>query len=227
VCSRRIPGPPRQQACRPNPKLPPPRRRDLAASLPAAGGCNDTATIAAIAQLEAAITALNGAGAQVGIFCVDNPGRRRLLAGATLYGSACPGVNSPNLVLPPGTGRDPARPAVQGECVIDVGVSRATQAGGRHPAECRPTHAAWRLASADAPFPRRCVCAACPVAPDAIGIRCEREQRKTQSWLPLLAAQPKRRSPSQDAQGVVLPPARLLLLLFFSWTDSGLFSLSG
>ena len=89
----------------------------------AAGECNDTATIAAIAQLEAAVIALNGAGTQVGVYCLDNPGRRSLLAGATLFGSACP-VDL-TVVLPPGAVIDPTRPEIQGECIIDPGVSRA------------------------------------------------------------------------------------------------------
>lgn len=86
------------------------------------GGCNDTNTIIAIAELEAAVIAFNGEGTQVGIYCLDNPGRRSLLAGATLYGSACSGLT---FVLPPGTALDPTRPVIEGECNIDPGPSPA------------------------------------------------------------------------------------------------------
>ena len=66
---------------------------------PTAGLCNSTADQAAVAQLEAQLTAQ--AGSDVTIYCVDTPitGRRLLATQAIVTGSAC---RIKNLALPPG-----------------------------------------------------------------------------------------------------------------------------
>ena len=88
----------------------------------AAGSCNSTATIAAIAQLRADIIARTSQTTPIEIYCVDAPATgRRLLATSTLYGSVCP--NDPNFLLPQSATQDATKPKLVGQCSLSYAVS--------------------------------------------------------------------------------------------------------